>query len=47
MKNNEFLNIIEMREKALDYRKIKEKKFIKKMYKNRQYSPRTYVNKKE
>ena len=41
------MNLIEMRQKALDYRKTKEKKFIKKMYKNQQYSPRTYVSKKE
>lgn len=46
MKNNEFMNLIEMREKALEYRKTKEMKFIKKMYKNNQYSPKTYVSKK-
>ena len=47
MKNNEFMNLIEMREKALEYRQQKEIKFIKKMYKNKQYSPRTYSSKKE
>ncbi len=33
MKNNEYMNLIEMREKALNYRQDKEKKFIKKMFK--------------
>lgn len=31
-----------MREKALEYRELKEKKFIKKMFKQNQMSPRTY-----
>ena len=43
IKNNELLNIINMRKKALDYRVEKERKYIKKMYKSRQYSPRTYT----
>ena len=47
MKNNEYMNLIEMREKALVYRENKETKFIKKMYKNRQISPRTYTIKKD
>ena len=47
IKNNEFMHLIEMRKKALDYRQVKERKFIKKMYKTRQYSPRTYTNRKE
>jgi hypothetical protein len=47
MKNNEYLNLISMREKALEYRVEKENKFIKKMFKNQQYSPRTYSSKKE
>jgi len=41
--NNEFMNLIDMREKALEYRKTKERKFIKKMLKNKQFSPRTYT----
>ena len=45
-KNNEFANLIGMREKALEYRKKKETKFIRKLYKNKQLSPRTYDNKK-
>jgi hypothetical protein len=36
-----------MREKALDYRVEKERKYIKKMFKSRQFSPRTYTQKKE
>jgi hypothetical protein len=32
MKNNDYMNLIEMREKALEYRKSKEKKFIRKMF---------------
>ena len=47
MKNNEFLNLIQMREKALDYRLEKESKYIKKMFKTRQFSPRTYTQRKE
>ena len=47
MKNNEYMNLIDMREKALQYRQVKEKKFIKKMLKSKQLSPRTYINKKE
>jgi hypothetical protein len=47
IKNNELLNLINMRKKALDYRVEKERKYIKKMYKSRQYSPRTYTQKKE
>lgn len=47
MKNNEYMNIIEMREKALQYRQVKENKFINKMLKNNQMSPRTYISKKE
>ncbi len=47
MKNNEFMNLIEMREKALEYRKTREKKFIRKMYKNNEFSPRTYTRRKE
>ena len=47
IKNNEFLNLIQMREKALDYRVEKERKYIKKMFKSRQFSPRTYTQKKE
>lgn len=35
-----------MREKALEYRQKKEKKFIKKMFKDRQLSPRAYHAKK-
>jgi hypothetical protein len=35
VKNNEFLNLMQMREKALEYRQEKETKFIKKLYKNR------------
>lgn len=35
IKNNEFLNLITMREKALDYRVEKERKYIKKMFKTR------------
>ena len=46
-KNNEFMNLIHMREKALEYRQEKESKFIKKMFKNNQLSPRTYNSKKE
>lgn len=46
MQNNEFFNLLEIREKALAYRKSKEKKFIKKMYKDRKFSPRTYTSKK-
>ena len=47
MKNNEFMNLIDMREKALEYRKSKEKKFIRKMLKDKKMSPRTYTQKKE
>ena len=47
LKNNEYMNLIDMREKALVYREKKETKFIKKMYKNRQISPRTYSKKKD
>lgn len=41
------MNLIAMREKALDYRKEKERKYIKKMYKTRQFSPRTYSQRKD
>lgn len=47
IKNNEFLNLIQMREQALDYRVEKERKLIKKMFKTRQLSPRTYTQKKD
>jgi hypothetical protein len=47
IKNNEFMNLITMREKALDYRVEKERKYIKKMFKTRQFSPRTYTQRKE
>ena len=47
IKNNEFMNLITMREKALDYRVDKERKYIKKMFKTRQLSPRTYTQRKE
>ena len=39
--------MVAMREKALDYRQEKERKYIKKMYKSRQFSPRTYTKRKE
>jgi len=45
LKNNEYLNLIQMREKALEYRQEKESKFIKKLFKNKQLSPRTYNQK--
>lgn len=45
--NNEFLHLISMREKALDYRQEKERLYIKKMFKARQFSPRTYSQRKE
>ena len=35
VQNNEFSNLIKMREKALEYRQKKESKFIKKMYKDK------------
>jgi hypothetical protein len=44
--NNEFLHLISMREQALDYRQDRERRYIKKMYKSRQFSPRTYSLKK-
>ena len=47
IKNNEFINMIQVREKALDYKIEKEKRYIKKMFKSRQFSPRTYTQKKE
>lgn len=47
MNNNEYMNLIEMREKALEYRKSKEKKFIRKMLKDKKFSPRTYTQRKE
>lgn len=47
MKNNEYMNLIEMREKALTYRQDKETKFIKKLFKKQQISPRTYSSKKQ
>ena len=47
MKNNEYMNLIEMREKALTYRQDKETKFIHKLFKKQQISPRTYSSKKQ
>lgn len=35
-----------MREKALEYRQKKEKKFISRLYKTKQISPRSYQDKK-
>jgi hypothetical protein len=35
IKNNEFINMIQVREKALDYKIEKEKRYIKKMFKSR------------
>lgn len=35
IRNNEFLNLISMRERALDYRQDKERRHIKKLYKAR------------
>jgi hypothetical protein len=37
------MHLIQMRESALDYRQEKERRYIKKMYKTRQFSPRTYT----
>jgi len=41
------MHLVSMREKALDYRQEKERKYIKKMYKTRQFSPRTYSQRKD
>ena len=46
MANNDFAKLIELREKALTYREQTEDKFISKMLKNNNYSPRTYHTKK-
>ena len=45
--NNEFANLISVREKALEYRQKKETKFMRKLYNKKQLSPRTYDMKKE
>lgn len=45
--NNEFFNLIKMREQALEYRQKKESKILKKMKRNELISPRTYNSRKE
>lgn len=41
------MHLIQMREKALDYRQDKERRYIKKMLKQQQLSPRTYTQRKD
>lgn len=43
---NDFSGLIKVRESALKYREKTESRFIKKMLKTKQFSPRTYLNKK-
>eukprot|EP01022_Parablepharisma_sp_SALTPOND_P025576 TRINITY_DN59_c0_g3_i1.p1 TRINITY_DN59_c0_g3~~TRINITY_DN59_c0_g3_i1.p1 ORF type:complete len:1605 (+),score=215.77 TRINITY_DN59_c0_g3_i1:8435-13249(+) len=39
--------VLAMREKVISYREKTEKKYLSKMYKNKQYSPRTYQSKRK
>ena len=41
------MSLLAVREKALDYRVDKERKYIKKLYKAQQMTPRTYTQRRE
>ena len=47
MSTNDFSGLVSIREEAIKYRESTEKKFISKMLKVKEYSPRTCISKKK